>query len=668
MEIKLSKRNEEVYEEVKRVMGEGGKCAIVQPTGTGKSYILMKLLSDYDGYKIVIGSSNQVLKELALKEEWNGDDIIRCTYHNLDILKKFIIDNGIEKDISLIAIDELHRAGAETWYTKIKEIIQLVPNARILGLTATPIRYLDKKRDMVKELFNGVSVSNLTLKEAIKNGILPSPKYVTAMFSIDKDIKDRFKLIGSKDKTQKAEYAREIIQQYLNTWDRDNEIINILNQNIGDYYDKNYKHIVFVPSIVIANEIRDSIQKWFESVYRDKAIVNIYTAHSKNKESSTELNNFCRVKQGNIIDVLISVNMANEGLHIDNTKSVILLRNTQSPILYLQQIGRALSVGGCEPIIFDFVGSIKAIGNILDLLDTFDIKVTNRVYDEISTMSTGILKEYKDNTKDFRDMLKDIDNMFSNSWQSNYNALYQEISDNSINSLNEIQNKQLLKWAKSQQRQFINNTLEKDKLESLQGLGVIMYKTDRLDKSDLDILDIVSKGNISILENLKYRLYCGKLPIEILLYLKNSNIELRVTSEEMFNISLEYNRELSLKVKYMIDKILNDDTISILSDRFNIHKYLETIKNILYINNELSKEDTDSNIALNILKVYWGSYKFKISSRVELNASTLLKHIDICNEYLKYGCIDDTKYIDKKDNRYRLSYTYKLIEKINKLA
>ena len=48
--------------------------------------------------------------------------------------------------------------------------------------------------------------------------------------------------------------------------------------------------------------------------------------------------------------------MLNEGVHIEGVDGVILLRPTASPILYKQQIGRALSVSGNKtPIIFDAI-------------------------------------------------------------------------------------------------------------------------------------------------------------------------------------------------------------------------------------------------------------------------------------------------------------------------
>ena len=54
--------------------------------------------------------------------------------------------------------------------------------------------------------------------------------------------------------------------------------------------------------------------------------------------------------------------MLNEGVHVDDVDGVILLRPTVSPIIYLQQIGRALSAGSRKtPVIFDLVNNFDSL-------------------------------------------------------------------------------------------------------------------------------------------------------------------------------------------------------------------------------------------------------------------------------------------------------------------
>ncbi|MEI3148229.1 MAG: DEAD/DEAH box helicase family protein [Merdibacter sp.] len=53
----------------------------------------------------------------------------------------------------LIILDEFHRAGAAEWSKGVNRLIELYPEAMLLGLSATHIRYLDNQRDMADELF-----------------------------------------------------------------------------------------------------------------------------------------------------------------------------------------------------------------------------------------------------------------------------------------------------------------------------------------------------------------------------------------------------------------------------------------------------------------------------------------------------------------------------------
>ena len=73
-----------------------------------------------------------------------------------------------------IIMDEFHRAGAEHWGEKVQKLLALCPDAKLRGLTATNVRYLDNNRDMAGELFDGRIASEMTLSEAIVQGILPA--------------------------------------------------------------------------------------------------------------------------------------------------------------------------------------------------------------------------------------------------------------------------------------------------------------------------------------------------------------------------------------------------------------------------------------------------------------------------------------------------------------
>ena len=85
-----------------------------------------------------------------------------------------------------IVLDEFHRCGAKCWGGGVARLLSTYPQAQLLGLSATKVRYLDGQRDMAEELFAGCVASEMSLGEAIVRGILPSPTYVTTVYQIQR--------------------------------------------------------------------------------------------------------------------------------------------------------------------------------------------------------------------------------------------------------------------------------------------------------------------------------------------------------------------------------------------------------------------------------------------------------------------------------------------------
>ena len=87
------------------------------------------------------------------------------------------------KKLDYIVLDEFHRCGAPEWGKGVQALLSAHPGAKILGLSATNIRYLDGQRDMAEEIFHGCVASKMTLGEAVAEKILPAPLYVVSMYS-----------------------------------------------------------------------------------------------------------------------------------------------------------------------------------------------------------------------------------------------------------------------------------------------------------------------------------------------------------------------------------------------------------------------------------------------------------------------------------------------------
>ena len=150
------------------------KAAIIHPTGTGKSYCISAIAEHFNKVAI-IAPNNYVLKQI--KDVFGQTQTKYYTYSKITK----ITPTGFD----LIVIDELHRMGAKTWEVGINKLLQANPEAKVLGTTATPIRYLDNERDMAEDYFKGDVISQIELVDAMAMGILPVPHYVVGYYSLE---------------------------------------------------------------------------------------------------------------------------------------------------------------------------------------------------------------------------------------------------------------------------------------------------------------------------------------------------------------------------------------------------------------------------------------------------------------------------------------------------
>ncbi len=217
MENILFEHNQKAYEAAVEMMEATGRAAVIHPTGTGKSFIAFKLCADHEKESICWLSPSEYI--FATQEEkWrqaggkNLENIEFFTYAKLMRRKeKGDGEEFLEQKPSYIILDEFHRLGAAQWGGGVEWLRSKYPQAKVLGLSATNIRYLDNQRDMAWELFGGNIASELTLGAAIAGGILPAPKYVLSVYSYQKEL-ERYQ---ARIKRTKNRAVREKAQEEL---------------------------------------------------------------------------------------------------------------------------------------------------------------------------------------------------------------------------------------------------------------------------------------------------------------------------------------------------------------------------------------------------------------------------------------------------------------------
>jgi len=190
MAISLFRHNQEAYYAAVDMLAAEGKAAVVHPTGTGKSFIGFKLCEDNPGKTVCwLSPSEYIFKTQIENLKRVSDGFVPGNIKFFTYAKLVTITDKELRDIKadFIVIDEFHRCGAEMWGQGVQKVLKMYPNAPILGLSATAIRYLDNQRNMADELFDGNIASEMTLGEAIVRGILDPPTYVLSVFAYQQD-------------------------------------------------------------------------------------------------------------------------------------------------------------------------------------------------------------------------------------------------------------------------------------------------------------------------------------------------------------------------------------------------------------------------------------------------------------------------------------------------
>ena len=191
MSIKLKPHNEEVYKKVKKMLAEKNRAAVIQPTGTGKSYVALRLIEQTDGNVIYIAPSTLILNQVkaTIEEAVRNGEINTEEYEKYKRVRyitysKLMRESLDGEQYDQIILDEFHRCGAPEWGKGVSRLLSQNKDSKVLGLTATPLRNTDGK-DMARELFDGNIASEMSLEEAIVRGIIKAPVYVNAIYSFE---------------------------------------------------------------------------------------------------------------------------------------------------------------------------------------------------------------------------------------------------------------------------------------------------------------------------------------------------------------------------------------------------------------------------------------------------------------------------------------------------
>ena len=356
----LYRHNAEAYGAVETMLSACGQVAVIHPTGTGKSFVGFQLCQDHAEADICWLSPSEHIFKTQL-ENWRsaGGGGLRnvrfFTYAKLMQLDEETLE-GLHPDY--IVLDEFHRCGAEQWGRGVRRLRERYPEAGVLGLSATNVRYLDDQRDMAQELFGGNIASEMTLGESITRGILDPPRYVLTAFALESSLKKYEARIGRAKSALVRDKAEKLLEALRRALEQAEGLDEVFQKHMQD---REGRYIVFCANARHMDEMISHVPEWFGKI---DAAPHVYRAYSDDPETGRAFQAFKEDRSGHL-KLLFCIDMLNEGIHVENVSGVILFRPTVSPIVYKQQIGRALSAGGSkEAVIFDVVNNIENLYSI----------------------------------------------------------------------------------------------------------------------------------------------------------------------------------------------------------------------------------------------------------------------------------------------------------------
>ena len=332
-----------------KILEKGEKRALlISATGTGKTYASAFALREnkprralflvhreqiakqaIESYKKIFGET-KTFGLLSGNSKGFEADFLFSTMQMMskeDIFKKFK-----EDEFDIIVIDEAHRIGASSY----QKIIQYFKPKLLLGMTASPER--TDGYDVYKE-FNYNIACEIRLKQALEENFLCPFHYfgITDIEFNGKTIDENTELSDFSKLTcdERVNYIIKQIEFYGHSGTTTNGLIFCSSKREALALSDKFKERGYF-TVVLTGE--DSQEKREEAINR---------LTSKNIEEK--------------IDYIFTVDIFNEGVDIPEINQVIMLRPTESPIVFVQQLGRGLRKAADKEyvVILDFIGNYK---------------------------------------------------------------------------------------------------------------------------------------------------------------------------------------------------------------------------------------------------------------------------------------------------------------------
>ena len=329
------------------------RALLISATGTGKTYASAFAMRELGFQKVLfLVHRNQIAKQAikSYRKVFGGQvsmGMVTGKHQEYDKDYVFATIQTLSKDETLqrysktrfdaIVIDEAHHSAANSY----KKVLDYFQPKLWLGMTATP----DKRDDNLEgrniyEIFNHQIAYEIRLQDAMEEDLL-CPFHYFGITDLD--------LIADEGKTseEKVENFR-----YLTS---DERVANVMKQaKYFGYSGERVKGLIFCSRI---DEAKELSVKFNKNGWRTLVL----SGNDSEEARAAAIERLAGEESGNALDYIISVDIFSEGVDVPEINQVIMLRPTQSPIVFIQQLGRGLRKAEDKEyvVVLDFIGNYR---------------------------------------------------------------------------------------------------------------------------------------------------------------------------------------------------------------------------------------------------------------------------------------------------------------------
>lgn len=388
----LRKYQQDCTEDITRDLEIPGASVCVLPTGAGKSHIIAAAALLKHPVLILCPSRellSQNMAKLALLVPESDIGVYSASFGRKDIrtftfatIQSIYRKPELFQDAKLVIVDECHQLSPRNLEGMLSSFLNGLPNAKVLGLTATPFRaetvyetsvkYVNGKKEVELFAATGIKMINRIKSKKTKENMSEKIFWRRILYNISHNS------LVSQGYLVPLEYIHEPLLPY--------ESLPI-NISYSDFDLSSYSQMVIGMESQILRTIGEA-QRRYKSVLifcaetgqakRLSEIVkgSAYVLGDSDKKTRTRtIDDF---KSGKL-QTVFNVGCLTVGFDKPDLDCIILLRPVRSPILYLQMLGRLTrpAEGKTHGTVIDLTGSCKALGPI----ESFEVFRNNGLWD-----------------------------------------------------------------------------------------------------------------------------------------------------------------------------------------------------------------------------------------------------------------------------------------------